>query len=96
MNWCMKTGKTKVWSLLLMGALLLTETGHATAAESFAGESVRAEAQDGIFKNRKKKKKDCDCPGNKKNRRKVARERRRNRTAMHLLPVSVASPALLG
>jgi hypothetical protein len=34
----------------------------------------------GLFK-RKKKKKDCDCPGNKKNRRKVARERRSRNTA---------------
>jgi hypothetical protein len=88
----MNTGKKAFLSLLLGIGLLLPEV--AGAAEPVAApESPRTEAQDGIFG--KKKKKDCDCPGNKKNRRKVARARRKNRTAVLVIPQAIA-PAQVG
>lgn len=92
----MKKRKIALLSLLL-GATLLFTGVSATAKEPSVIRAANGQAQDGIF-GKKKKKKDCDCPGNKKNRRKVARERRKNRTAV-LVPVRAvpqATPALLG
>jgi hypothetical protein len=89
----MNTGKKAFLSLLLGIGLLLPEVAGATEPIS-SPESPRTEAQDGIFG--KKKKKDCDCPGNKKNRRKVARARRKNRTAVIEIPRAVVSPARVG
>jgi hypothetical protein len=89
----MNTGKKAFLSLLLGGSLFFAEAAGATPSVSFP-ESPRTEAQDGIFG--KKKKKDCDCPGNKKNRRKVARARRKNRTAVLVIPRAVAAPARIG
>ena len=88
----MNTGKKAFLSLLLGVSLLLPGAAGATESGS-SPESARSEAQDGIFG--KKKKKDCDCPGNKKNRRKVARARRKNRTAVLVMPRTVA-PAPVG
>ena len=89
----MNTGKKAFLSLLLGVSLLLP--GAADAAEPVsAPESPATTAQDGIFG--KKKKKDCDCPGNKKNRRKVARARRKNRTAVLVIPRPATSPAQIG
>ncbi len=92
----MKKGKTAFLSLLL-GAVMLFTGLSAAAKEPSLNCAAATEAQDGVF-GKKKKKKDCDCPGNKKNRRKVARERRKNRTAV-IVPVRAvphAGPALLG
>jgi hypothetical protein len=68
--------------LLLIASLMLTVTdsGKSFAASYSPAGHVQEREDNGIFKNKKKKKKDCDCPGNKKNRRKVARERRKNNT----------------
>ncbi len=68
--------------LLIAGLMLIvTDAGKSFAANySPAAGHVQGKEYNGIFKNKKKKKKDCDCPGNKKNRRKVARERRKNNT----------------
>jgi len=70
-------------SFLLITTLMLTFTGTSNAfAGSIASATQTEKKTDGgIFKNKKKKKKDCDCPGNKKNRKKVARERRKNHTS---------------
>ena len=86
----MNTGKKAFLSLLLGVSLLLPEVAGATEPTT-APDGPRTEAQDGIFG--KKKKKDCDCPGNKKNRRKVARARRKNHTALLVIPRVVVSPA---
>ncbi len=94
MIWPMNTGKKMFLSLLLGVSLLLPGTADATESIAFS-ESPFTEAQDGIFG--KKKKKDCDCPGNKKNRRKVARARRKNRTAILVTPVAITTaPARIG
>jgi hypothetical protein len=92
-NWPMNTVKKAVLSLLLGVSMLLPGAADATESVSYPA-SPQTEAQDGIFG--KKKKKDCDCPGNKKNRRKVARARRKNRTAVLVIPRAVASPARIG
>jgi|GEM_PF-5003932 len=89
----MNTGKKAFLSLLLGVSLLLPGAADAAEPDS-APESPATQAQDGIFG--KKKKKDCDCPGNKKNRRKVARARRKNRTAVLVIPRTATSPAQIG
>jgi hypothetical protein len=85
----MKKGKTSFLSLLL-GTIMFVTGVSAAATEPYPNRAAATEAQDGIF-GKKKKKKDCDCPGNKKNRRKVARERRKNGTAV-LVPVRAVRP----
>ena len=90
----MKKGKTVFLSLLL-GTMMLVTGVSAAATEPSLNRAATNEAQDGIF-GKKKKKKDCDCPGNKKNRRKVARARRKNRTAVIEIPRAVVSPARVG
>lgn len=92
MIWPLNSGKKTFLSLLLGVSLLLPGAAGATETGT-SPESPRSEAQDGIFG--KKKKKDCDCPGNRKNRRKVARARRKNRTAVLVMPRAVA-PAPVG
>ena len=88
----MNTVKKAVLSLLLGVSMLLPGAADATESVSYPA-SPQTEAQDGIFG---KKKKDCDCPGNKKNRRKVARARRKNRTAVLAIPRTATSPAPIG
>jgi hypothetical protein len=91
MIWPMNIGEKSFLTLLLGVSLLLPGAAEATESVSYP-ENPRSQVQDGIFG--KKKKKDCDCPGNKKNRRKVARARRKNRTAILVIPHAVALPSV--